>query len=94
MPTVNLKRDELFAKLGRTFTEGEFDELCFDFGIELDEVTTEREMSSKFLGPGKEGSSGDAGAEKAPSGKEEGGESPDDSDAVNYNIDIPSNNKD
>ena len=55
MPTVNLKRDELFAKLGRTFTEGEFDELCFDFGIELDEVTTEREMSSKFLGPGKEG---------------------------------------
>ena len=53
MPTVNLKRDELFAKLGKTFTEGEFDELCFDFGIRLDEVTTEREMSSKFLGPGK-----------------------------------------
>ena len=94
MPTVNLKRDELFAKLGRTFTEGEFDELCFDFGIELDEVTTEREMSSKFLGPGKEGSSGDAGAEKAPSGKEEGGESPDDSDAVIYKIDIPANRYD
>ena len=52
-------------------------------------------MSSKFLGPGKEGSSGDAGAEKAPSGKEEGGESPDDdSDAVIYKIDIPANRYD
>ena len=48
------KRDDLFQKLGKTFTEEEFDELCFDFGIELDEVTTEREMSSKFLGTTKD----------------------------------------
>lgn len=27
--------------LGKSFTDEEFDELCFDFGIELDEVETE-----------------------------------------------------
>eukprot|EP00227_Mantoniella_beaufortii_P009897 CAMPEP_0197580416 /NCGR_PEP_ID=MMETSP1326-20131121/4211_1 /TAXON_ID=1155430 /ORGANISM="Genus nov. species nov., Strain RCC2288" /LENGTH=596 /DNA_ID=CAMNT_0043144159 /DNA_START=57 /DNA_END=1847 /DNA_ORIENTATION=+ len=50
MPTVNLNRDELFAALGKTFTEDEFDELCFEFGIELDEVTSEKQMNNKFLG--------------------------------------------
>ena len=40
MPTVNLNRDELFVRLGQTYTEDEFDELCFEFGIELDEVTS------------------------------------------------------
>ena len=49
-PTVNLNRDRLFAALGKTYTEEEFDELCFEFGIELDEVTSEKEMNSKFLG--------------------------------------------
>ena len=49
-PTVNLNRDQLFAALGKTYTEEEFDELCFEFGIELDEVTSEKQMSSKFLG--------------------------------------------
>ena len=39
-PTVNLNRDQLFAALGKTYTEEEFDELCFEFGIELDEVTS------------------------------------------------------
>ena len=47
---MNLNRDRLFAALGKTYTEEEFDELCFEFGIELDEVTSEREMNSKFLG--------------------------------------------
>ena len=46
MPTVNLNRDELFVRLGQTYTEDEFDELCFEFGIELDDVTTEREIHS------------------------------------------------
>ena len=41
MPTVGLKRDLLFEALGQTFTEQEFDELCFEFGLELDEVVTE-----------------------------------------------------
>jgi len=47
MPTVACDRDKLFEKLGRTYTEEEFDEFCFEFGIELDEVTTERQMKRK-----------------------------------------------
>nr|KAG5691848.1 hypothetical protein BaRGS_033452 [Batillaria attramentaria] len=35
---VAVKRDELFRRLGRTYTDEEFDELCFEFGLELDEV--------------------------------------------------------
>lgn len=35
MPTIGVKRDALMAKLGQTLTENEFDELCFDFGLEL-----------------------------------------------------------
>ena len=44
MPNVPLERDMLFHALGKTFTDKEFDELCFEFGIELDEVVTEVRM--------------------------------------------------
>ena len=44
MPTVTVSRDALFKALGRTFTDEEFYDLCFEFGIELDEVTSEKEM--------------------------------------------------
>eukprot|EP00957_Ditylum_brightwellii_P084756 6444656-Ditylum_brightwellii.AAC.1 len=47
MPTVALKRDELFHHLQWTYTDFEFDELCFEFGVELDEVTSEREEALK-----------------------------------------------
>lgn len=40
----------LFHSLGRTFTDKEFDELCFEFGIELDEVVTETRMKRKQEG--------------------------------------------
>ncbi len=43
MPTLSVNRDELFGALGQEYTEEEFGELCFDFGIELDEVTTSAE---------------------------------------------------
>nr|CAG4640742.1 EOG090X03QT [Eulimnadia texana] len=43
MPTISVNRDLLFKALGKTYTEEEFDELCFQFGIELDEVTTEKQ---------------------------------------------------
>ena len=55
MPTVSIPRDPLFAALGRTFTEDEFQDLCFEFGIELDEVTTEAEMATKTRGGGESG---------------------------------------
>lgn len=41
MPTLGVNRDDLFEALGQVYTEEEFDELCFEFGIELDEVTSE-----------------------------------------------------
>lgn len=47
MPTISLMRDELFAALGKAYTDEEFEELCFAFGIELDEITTEGELASK-----------------------------------------------
>ncbi|VEU37430.1 unnamed protein product [Pseudo-nitzschia multistriata] len=47
MPTVALDKDQFFAHLGRTYTDDEFDELCFEFGVELDEITSEREEAEK-----------------------------------------------
>ncbi|CAN0418054.1 unnamed protein product [Discosporangium mesarthrocarpum] len=43
MPTLGVNRDDLFKALGKVYTEEEFDELCFEFGIELDDVTSEAE---------------------------------------------------
>jgi phenylalanyl-tRNA synthetase beta chain len=41
MPTVAVDKERFLASLGRTYTVAEFDELCFQFGIELDDDTTE-----------------------------------------------------
>lgn len=41
MPTIAVDKADLFELLGKEYTTEEFDELCFDFGIELDEDTTE-----------------------------------------------------
>uniref|UniRef100_A0A673A4X9 Phenylalanine--tRNA ligase beta subunit n=1 Tax=Sphaeramia orbicularis TaxID=375764 RepID=A0A673A4X9_9TELE len=53
MPTVGVNRDLLFRALGRTYTDEEFDELCFEFGLELDEITSEKELISKEQGDSK-----------------------------------------
>ncbi|XP_043252421.1 phenylalanine--tRNA ligase beta subunit-like isoform X1 [Colletes gigas] len=50
MPTVNVKRDLLFKALGKTYSDDEFQDLCFKFGLELDEVTTEKLMIMKEKG--------------------------------------------
>ncbi|TYK28376.1 putative phenylalanine--tRNA ligase beta subunit isoform X2 [Cucumis melo var. makuwa] len=54
MPTVSVGRDLLFAAIGRSYSElpfslchEEFEELCFRFGIELDDVTTEKAIIRK-----------------------------------------------
>lgn len=44
MPTLAVARDYLFQLLGRTYTEKQFEDLCFEFGVELDDVTSEKEM--------------------------------------------------
>ncbi|XP_050435827.1 phenylalanine--tRNA ligase beta subunit [Adelges cooleyi] len=47
MPTINIKRDLLFEALGKTYTDEEFDNLCISYGLELDEVTSEKQMVIK-----------------------------------------------
>ena len=66
-------------RLGKEYTEAEFDELCFEFGIELDEVTSEKQIKDKFLG--------EAGAGAAGAGD-------DAEDDTIYKIDIPANRYD
>ena len=43
MPTIAVDKERLFEALGREYTTEEFDELCFEFGIELDEDTSQTE---------------------------------------------------
>ncbi|XVF29059.1 hypothetical protein REPUB_Repub15cG0087200 [Reevesia pubescens] len=45
MPTVSVGRDRLFTALGRSYEE--FEGLCFSFGIELDDLTTEKAIILK-----------------------------------------------
>lgn len=52
MPTIGVSRDKLFEKLGRVYTDEEFEDLCFEYGIELDDVTTEKEQIRKEQGKG------------------------------------------
>uniref|UniRef100_A0A673I034 Phenylalanine--tRNA ligase beta subunit n=1 Tax=Sinocyclocheilus rhinocerous TaxID=307959 RepID=A0A673I034_9TELE len=53
MPTVSVKRDLLFEALGQKYTDEEFDELCFEFGLELDEITSEKDIISREQGDEK-----------------------------------------
>ena len=46
MPTVSVNKKQLFELLGKEYTNEEFDELCFQFGIELDEDTTEEALKN------------------------------------------------
>ena len=41
MPNITLVRSELFAAIGKPYTDAEFDELCFEFGVEVDDVATQ-----------------------------------------------------
>jgi len=50
MPTVGVYADTIQKALNQTFTDEEFNDLCFSFGLELDEVTSEAEMVSKERG--------------------------------------------
>src|SRR3954471_5167759 len=43
MPTIAVDKYALYKALGKNYTKDEFDELCFDFGIELDEDTEEEQ---------------------------------------------------
>lgn len=48
MPTIGVNRDELMRCLGAQYSETEFDELCFEFGLELDEVVKEENGDTTY----------------------------------------------
>lgn len=50
MPTIACDKAELWQRLGREYTTDEFDQLCFDYGLELDEDTTEEVEALKKQG--------------------------------------------
>ncbi|SCU77315.1 LAFA_0A01046g1_1 [Lachancea sp. 'fantastica'] len=46
MPTVSVPKQHFFDLLGKQYTNEDFDELCFEFGVELDEDTTEEALKT------------------------------------------------
>ncbi|TNN14173.1 Phenylalanine--tRNA ligase beta subunit [Schistosoma japonicum] len=53
MPIVSISQSVLFHKLQKKYTQEEFEELCFSYGLELDEVTTEKELVTREKGKEK-----------------------------------------
>ncbi|KAI9796945.1 MAG: phenylalanine--tRNA ligase subunit beta [Piccolia ochrophora] len=54
MPTIAVDKAALFKALGREYTTEEFDELCFEFGIELDEDVKQTSNSERPITDGKQ----------------------------------------
>ncbi|KAG4306103.1 hypothetical protein PORY_000091 [Pneumocystis oryctolagi] len=48
MPTIILDKEDLFNALNCNYTTREFEELCFDFGLELEEDTSELEIVNEI----------------------------------------------
>jgi phenylalanyl-tRNA synthetase beta chain len=51
MPTIAVDKAALYKELGREYTTEEFDELCFEFGIELDEDTSQSKKPEDLAQP-------------------------------------------
>ncbi|OLL24583.1 Phenylalanine--tRNA ligase beta subunit [Neolecta irregularis DAH-3] len=49
MPTVSVDKADLYSALGKQYSTAEFEELCFDFGIELDQDTSLADPATKGL---------------------------------------------
>lgn len=48
MPTVSVDKELFFAALGEpNLSIEKFEDICFDYGIELDDITTEKDMVIK-----------------------------------------------
>jgi phenylalanyl-tRNA synthetase beta chain len=50
MPTVTIVREQLMEALGQQYSDREFEDLCFEFGVELDDITSEGVMQRKEKG--------------------------------------------
>ncbi|KAH7135617.1 hypothetical protein B0J11DRAFT_564932 [Dendryphion nanum] len=51
MPTISVDKAALYKELEREYTTEEFDELCFEFGIELDEDTSQSKKPEDLAQP-------------------------------------------
>jgi phenylalanyl-tRNA synthetase beta chain len=49
MPTISVDKQDLFEYLEQDFTTEEFDQLCFEFGLELDEDVISPLSSVEFV---------------------------------------------
>ena len=52
MPNINVLRSELFTKIGREFTDDDFEDLCFQFGVELEHGSAEEMQMNRVDGDG------------------------------------------
>lgn len=50
MPTVAVDKEDLWRRLGRAYSPEQFDKLLFEFGLELDEDTTEEVEAARKQG--------------------------------------------
>lgn len=82
MPTVSVARDALFAALGRSYTDEEFDELCFSYGLELDGIT--KEVPPSLGGRARSGTTANADPDDPPPAEP----------VVMYKVEVPANRYD
>lgn len=87
MPTLAVARDFLFGLIGKSYTDTQFEDVCFEFGVELDDITSEREMYMREQGKTAAANAtvANAATHAAPEGL---------SDEVIYKIDTPANRYD
>ncbi|CAC9483182.1 putative phenylalanyl-tRNA synthetase [Leishmania infantum JPCM5] len=50
MPTLAVAKDYICRLIGKSYTDEEFNDLCFQFGLELDDITSEKEMFMREQG--------------------------------------------
>jgi len=48
MPTVSVNKELLLKSLSKSYSDEEFDELCFQFGIEVDDIVEEEDGSVSY----------------------------------------------
>jgi len=41
MPVISVSKNSLYARLGQSYTDDAFHDLCFEFGVELDEIVAD-----------------------------------------------------
>mmetsp|Transcript_13025 Transcript_13025/g.40128 ORF Transcript_13025/g.40128 Transcript_13025/m.40128 type:complete len:611 (+) Transcript_13025:80-1912(+) len=84
MPTVSVVRDHLFKALECSYTDEEFDELCFEYGLELDDIVQEEVALG---GRARQGVDGNVSADTDQSNAEK-------KEETVYKIDVPANRYD